>query len=222
MIDRTGPLDAFVGTQAIDLSEWYEAIIRVLAKGWNRAAAYPDRHAQADEVSMTQCLRKGMREELKAGASDWSRRMSILPGTESQSRFSPLKPDGLTDISVFLQDIRERYDEHDPHAIIECKRVTEHDATLCRLYVAEGIDRFSAGQYAIKHREGFMVGYVISGGIAGATAKINRRLSRKNRPKEYLQQSNVVRAPWTWVSRHPRQKPYVAIELHHAFFRFYP
>ena len=220
MIDRTGPLDAFVGTQAIDLSEWYEAIIRVLAAGWNRSAAYPERHAQADEVSITQCLRKGMREELKAGASDWTRRISILRGTETQSRSSPLKPDGLTDISVFLQDIRERYDEHDPHAIIECKRVTEHGATLCRLYVAKGIDRFSTGQYAIKHRKGFMVGYVISGGIPGATAKINRRLSRKNRPKEHLQQSNVVRAPWAWVSRHPRHKPHVVIELHHAFFLF--
>ena len=220
MIDRTGSLDARAGIQAIDLSEWHEAIMRVLAEGWNRAAAYVERHAQADEVSITQCLRKGMREELKAATSDWCKRISILPGTESQSRSSPLKPDGLTDISVFLQDIRERYDEHDPHAIIECKRVTEHDATLCRLYVARGIDRFSTGQYAIKHRDGFMVGYVISGGIHGATAKINRRLSRKSRPKELLQQSNVVRAPWAWVSRHPRAKPYVAIELHHSFFRF--
>ena len=222
MIGFTRSQNDFVGSRAIELGEWHEAILNVLAGGWSRAAACQERCAAANEVLLTQCLREGMIEELKSTPAAWCKRMTVLPGTESRSLSSALKPDGLTDISVCLQDIRERYDEHDPHAIIECKRVTEYDSTLCRLYVGEGIDRFTDGKYAIKHTIGFMVGYVISGAIYKATAKINRRLTRKKRQTECLQHSGVVREAWAWVSRHPRPKPHVAIELHHAFFGFWP
>ena len=222
MIGFTRSKNDFVGSRAIELGEWHEAILKVLAGGWSRAAACQDRRAAANEILLTQCLRAGMIEELKSRQAAWCKRMTVLPGTESRSRSSALKPDGLTDISVCLQDIRERYDEHDPHVIIECKRVTEYDAALCRLYVGKGIDRFADGKYGIKHTIGFMVGYVISGAIHKATAKINRRLTRKKRRKECLQRSGVVREAWAWVSRHPRPKPHVAIELHHAFFGFWP
>ncbi|MCY4652723.1 MAG: hypothetical protein OXC95_06105 [Dehalococcoidia bacterium] len=147
--------------------------------------------------------------------------MTILRGTETQSASSRLKPDGLTDISIHLQDVRERYGEHDPHAIIECKRVAD-DAALCRLYVRCGIDRFQSGKYGIGHATGFMVGYVISGGVSAAVAKINRRLSRLKRQTEYLQQRRTVGVAWAWFSEHSRPQPHVNIELHHAFLVFSP
>ena len=222
MISEARPGHGVVGLRVIDLSEWHDAILTILVGGWVRAAVCPERHRNSDEVSITECLRRGMREELKERNDEWCRRVTILPGTESHSIASALKPDGLTDISVFLQDIRERYDEHDPHAIIECKRVTEHNAALCRLYVSEGIDRFGIGKYAIRHKAGFMVGYVISGGVLGVVKRINRRLSREKRQTESLQPSSIVQTAWAWVSRHPRPKPSMAIELHHAFFVFSP
>lgn len=160
--------------------------------------------------------------ELAARTDAWCKEMTVLRGTETQSARSRLKPDGLTDISIHLQDIRERYGEHDPHAIVECKRVTEHDTELCRLYVCQGIDRFQGGKYGIRHATGFMVGYVISGGVCAAVAKINRRLSRLKRETECLQQSGTVIAAWARFSQHPRPKPHGAIEIHHAFLAFSP
>ena len=104
-----------------------------------------------------------MRRALKETDAAWRKKMTILPGAESLSRSDVPKPDGLTDIPVLFSDIREEYDEHDPHAIIECKRVAGHDAGLCRLYVVEGIDRFKTGQYASNHAVGFMAGYPTCG-----------------------------------------------------------
>ena len=220
MIDLMGPRGAFVGRQPIDLSEWYDVILCLLDRGWTRAAVCQGRNAHSDERSLTEYLRNGMREELGAGVSEWCKRMTILRGTESKSVSSPLKPDGLTDIPVYLHDIRERYDDHEPHAIIECKRVTERCARLVRLYVSKGIDRFRSGQYACNHRAGIMVGYVLEGSVEGLVAKINKRLRRIRRNSESLQQSSVVRARSAWVSFHPRPEPLIAIELHHTFLTF--
>lgn len=194
----------------------------VLSAGWRHAAVLDERNAASDEISLTQCLRKGMITELSTRRDAWCKEMTILPGTETQSASSLLKPDGLTDISIHLQDIRERHGEHDPHAIIECKRVSKDDATLCRRYVACGIDRFASGKYAIRHATGFMVGYVISGCVRAAVDKINLRLTRIKRYAERLEESGMTGTAWTCFSRHPRPKAHVAIELHHAFFVFGP
>ena len=220
MIVDTASSSGRVGSQVIRIDEWHEAILAVLAGGWRRAAALRERVATEDEISLTQCLRQGMIADLRARKAAWCKRITILPGTESRSRSSTLKPDGLTDISVYLQDIRERYDEHDPHAIVECKRITEHDSALCRLYVVEGIDRFAIGKYSIKHAVGFMVGYVISGAVHRAVLKINGRLSREERQTEYLRELRVVQEAQAWISRHSRAKPYMPIELYHAFLVF--
>ena len=119
-------------------------------------------------------------------------------------------------IEVFL-----RFGEHDPHAIIECKRIAGPDTRLCREYVVEGIDRFRTGKYAANHATGFMVGYLIAGDAAAAAQGINgylnsRRGQHEPRPNESLAPSNLVEASWAWISRHHRIAP-GTIELHHAF-----
>ena len=184
--------------------------------------AFPQVHPGAREVEITEYLRTEMREALSQRTTDWYKKMTILPGTESHSISGASTPDGLTDIPIFFQDIRERFDEHDPHAIIECKRIAGNDAGLCRLYVVEGMDRFSTGKYAGNHALAFMAGYLLSGGADEAAAGINGYLSRRGRVCEHLESSTVVQEAWARSSRHPRPASPVPIELHHAFLAFRP
>lgn len=194
------------------------AILLVLEAGWVRASSFPDVHARAGEVQITERLRDGMRHALKEGDFPWSKTLIIAPGTESRSRTDVLVPDGRTDISVYVIEIFFQLAEHDPHAIIECKRIAGKNAHLCREYVVEGIDRFQTGKYGENHAVGFMAGYLLSDDAAAAAVGINAYLSGQARDAEHLGPSNVLDKSWTWCSQHPRATPAPAIELHHAFF----
>ena len=163
-----------------------------------------------------------MREALKAKDADWCKKMTVLPGTESRSSPGLPKPDGRTDIPILFQEIREELDEHDPHAIVECKRIAGSDADLCRQYVVEGIDRFKTGKYAGNHAVGFMAGYLLSGDAEVATGGINRYLTGQGRKPEHLGPSSILDVLWAWSSRHPRPQPTEPIDLHHAFLAMRP
>ena len=143
----------------------------------------------------------------------------MLPGTESRSGRDVLRPDGRTDIPIFVIGIFFRFGDHDPHAIIECKRIAGSDTYLCREYVVEGIDRFGTGKYAGHHSTGFMIGYLVSSNAKDAVDGINRHLARKARDAEKLELSHLVVAGWAWRSSHPREAR-SPIELHHAFLSF--
>jgi hypothetical protein len=206
-----------VGREFIALAqEVAAAILRTLEVGWTHASSFSDLHAGAGEVEITERLRDGMREALSSEVFPWSKMMVVLPGTESRSRREVLRPDGKTDIPILLIEIFVRRNEHDPHAIIECKRVAGSEVDLCREYVVEGIDRFRTGKYGGNHLAGFMAGYLLSGDASGAAAGINRYLSGKARFAEHLKPSGVLQEPWVWGSRHPRVAP-PPIDLHHAF-----
>lgn len=197
------------------------AIMRTLEVGWVLASSFPEVHDGANEVEITERLRDGMRQALNDNTLPWSKTMVVLPGTESRSRPDVLLPDGRTDIPILIIEIFLQLREHDPHAIIECKRIAGSDAYLCREYVVEGIDRFQTGKYAGNHLVGFMAGYLLSGDANVAAAGINRYLSGKARDSEHLQLSSVLKEPWAWDSRHSRVAPSPPIELHHAFFRLH-
>ena len=197
------------------------AILRTIAAGWAVALASADVHAGATEIAMTERLRDGMRQALNSGNLPGSRNMVVLPGTESRSRSEVLLPDGRTDIPILWIELFLPFGEHDPHAIIECKRIAGSDSSLCREYVVEGIDRFRSGKYAGNHSTGFMAGYLIAGDATAAAEGVNRYLNsprRKHKPRqnENLILSSLAGESWAWVSRHPRT-PAPAIELHHAF-----
>jgi hypothetical protein len=104
------------------------AILLTLIAGWQKAAASSDVNSDAGEVLMTERLRDGMRSALKGGA--W--KLIVLPGTESRSKANVLLPDGRTDIPLMMIEVFLRTQEHDPHAIIECKRISGSDTHLCR------------------------------------------------------------------------------------------
>lgn len=195
-------------------------ILQTLESGWEIASAYPEVHAVAGEVEITERLRDGMRQARnnKGFRLKLEIKMAVLQGAESRSRPEILTPDGRTDIPIFVIEIFAQYGVHDPHAIIECKRIAGNDAKLCRLYVIEGIDRFQTGKYAGNHRVAFMTGYLISGNAVAAVSGINQYLTGKGRQAEYLEPSDVIKDSYTWKSAHPRtiSSP---IELHHAFFR---
>ena len=211
-----------LGRQYIDIQDRSAAILRVLDEGWRRASAVPQVHAGAGEVEITECLRREMTTVLGKRMTKWSKKMGVLPGAESRSSPEMLKPDGRTDLPIFFSDILEKYNEHDPHAVVECKRVAGNRADLCREYVVEGIDRFKAGKYAGNHAVGFMVGYLLSGNAGSAAACVNAHLTRKRRQSEHLGRCVVARRPWARSSRHPRPAPTDPIALHHAFFRLPP
>jgi len=129
-------------------------------------------------------------------------------------------PDGRTDIPLAFVEIFLRTQEHDPHAIIECKRITGSDTHLCREYVVEGMDRFIQEKYGENHAIGFMVGYVLSGAPSESADGINAYLKRVSRPADRLDPSDVSDAPAAWQSLHARTRPSMPIRLHHAFLGF--
>jgi hypothetical protein len=192
------------------------AILFTLVAGWEAAVRLPDVNASAGEVAITERLRDGMREALKSRGFAWKRNMVVLPGTESRSRPTVLLPDGRTDIPIFLIEIFLGSQDHDPHAVIECKRIAVGDRTLCREYVVQGVDRFRLGKYGENHAIGFMVGYLLSGNAAGAVTNVNAYLTSNGRGPEHLQP--VPEPPPTWSSQHARHPTSVPITLFHSFF----
>ena len=213
---------ATAGRPFIDLGpETAAAILRTIEAGWARASTAPEVNADAGEVVMTERLRDGMRGALAASGLRWGGTMVVLPGTESRSRPDVLRPDGRTDIPILWIAIFLRFQEHDPHAIIECKRIAGDDAHLCREYVVNGIDRFRHGKYGANHAIGFMAGYLIAGDANATAGGVNAYLDSSRthggpRHGETLRLSTLVDEPWAWTSSHPRVgKP--EVELHHAF-----
>ena len=197
------------------------AILRTVEVGWKFASQSPDVNTDIAEVEITERLRDGMRRALHYEGFPWGSTMVVLSGTESRSSPEVLVPDGRTDIPILWIQIYLRFREHDPHAIIECKRVAGNSAHLCREYVVEGIDRFRAGKYSRNHSTGFMIGYLLVGDAKAATSGINNYMNRKSRRDENLKRSSLVSDPWVWGSRHPRDGA-SPIALHHAFLAFAP
>lgn len=200
------------------------AILRTIEAGWARASSFPDVNTGAGEVVMNERLRDGMRAALAPGGLPWSGTLNVQGGTESRSRPDVLVPDGRTDIPILVIAICVRYGEHDPHAIIECKRIAGDDTRLCREYVDNGIDRFRRGQYAANHAIGFMAGYLIAGDADAAASGVNAYLDSGRsqggpRLGETLHPSSLVDEPWAWTSSHPRPGA-PEIDLHHAFLPF--
>jgi hypothetical protein len=204
-----------LGNEFIELApEVTAAILLTLMAGWKRAITSTDVNGKAGEVLITERLRDGMRSTLKVGDLPWAKTMLILPGTESRSG-AAVVPDGRTDIPIMLIEIFVRTQEHDPHAIIECKRISGSDTHLCREYIVEGVDRFRTCKYGYNHAIGFMAGYVISGTTDEAVSGVNAYLSRSARQPEHLGLIDACDAP-TWVSEHTRPSS-SPIVLHRAF-----
>lgn len=207
---------AAVGRRFINLStEVTVAVLRTVEAGWQLALDRREVESAADEVTITECLRDAMRLALVRHHFPWRKTMIIAPGTESRSQPGMTAPDGRTDIPLFLTKIFTRSGEHDPHAILECKRVAEGDATLAREYVVEGIDRFRSGKYGENHGRGFMIGYVLSGSPAGVVQGINSYLAGRSRDAETLSHSTLGGLIEGWTSEHPRESR-GPIALHHA------
>jgi hypothetical protein len=207
-----------LGREFIELApEVVAAILRTLAAGWQQACVAADVNTDACEVLMTERLRDGMRSALKN--SPW--RFVVLPGTESRSKSSVVLPDGRTDIPLMFFEVFLRKQEHDPHAIIECKRIAGLDSHLCREYIVEGVDRFASGKYGENHAVGFMVGYVLFGTSAAAVSGINAYLSRVSRNADHLMPIAIIDSP-TWHSKHARADSSSPVDLHHSFLEFAP
>jgi hypothetical protein len=207
---------AAIGREYITLgTDVIAAILLTLQSGW-AIAGVTTTQATAGEVEITERLRDGMRVALNTGQLPWSKSFLIAPGTESRSSLKVPTPDGRTDIPVYLIEVFLRYGEHDPHAVIECKRLDGADTHLCREYVVEGIDRFRSGKYGENHAAGFMTGYLLRGDALHGARGVNAYLSRVGRAAEHLAASDLVGAASFWRSSHARTIARAPIELHHA------
>ena len=188
-------------------------ILQTIRRGWSRVRTEPEVRAGTPEVALNVCLRSGMTRVVGP-------RMLVSMGTETLSPESVGVPDGRVDIAIFFPAILEARHDHDPHAIIECKRVAGTDSEQCREYVIEGIDRFASGKYGSRHAVGFMAGYLESGTAGLAAQGINRYLDGQQRSAEHLGPAVALHADWARSSRHPRGKSTAPLELHHAFLAF--
>ena len=195
-------------------------VLHIIKAGWERRLAMRNANPQQGEVEMTMHLREGMVCAVNERIVRSSKKITVLPGTESWGSASSIRPSGLTDISIHLRDVREKCGEHDPHAIIECKRIAGNDAGLCREYVIEGIDRFITGKYGERHAVAFMVGYLLSADAETAASGTNRYLSSKGRKRDHLGSCTILDEPWARSSHHVRQSSAGPIGLHHAFLDF--
>jgi hypothetical protein len=191
------------------------AILVTVREGWDLAAI--DRKTALDgEVAMTERLRDGMRQALRSGTLAWGKSFIVALGMESRSSPDVTTPDGRTDIPLYVVEVFLRYAEHDPHAIIECKRLDGSDTHLCREYVVEGVDRFRSGKYAENHASGFMAGYLLSGDAQSAATGVNAYLGRVKRADEQIVLSAVVDHPAFWRSEHARTVERPDIAIHHV------
>lgn len=191
------------------------AILVTVREGW-ALAAIDGETALEGEVVMTERLRDGMRQALTSGKLAWGKSFIVALGMESRSTPDVMTPDGRTDIPLYVVEVFLRHAEHDPHAIIECKRLDGSDTYLCREYVIEGVDRFRSGKYAENHSSGFMAGYLLGGDAQSAAAGINAYLERVKRVGEQIALSPVVDHPAFWRSEHARTVERPAIAIHHV------
>ncbi len=82
---------------------------------------------------------------------------------------------GRIDISLkFL----EHFGYEDAYVAVECKRVGAGLSQLNKRYVTEGVARFVSGQYAARHPQAFMMGYVLALPVEKPIESIDRRLRK--------------------------------------------
>ena len=181
-------------------------ILGAIANGWRAAIRNHELTPAIVEKKMTRWLIGGMRRCIK------DRGTTIARGTETPRGNVP-------DICISFRRLREELGEHEPHAVVECKKVAGNDSTLCRRYVRHGIDRFASRKYGARSQYGFMVGYVVAGSAAGCVDGINRYLARHKSESDCLEPDALPTAFPVWLSRHVR-KPLSPIEIKHQFLGF--
>ena len=182
-------------------------VLQIIGRGWSLALEQSALTADLNEIEMTKWLIPGMRRSVPDSG------VTIQRGTETAGAAIP-------DICISFQRIREDQDEHEPHAVVECKRVSGDDTGLCRLYVVEGMDRFATGKYGAKRAHGFMAAYVTSGTPGEAADGVNRYLRRHREGAEYLvDEKRPVATFSVWVSLHSRPHE-TRVRLRHVFLEF--
>lgn len=181
-------------------------VLTAIADGWQAATGNDSLTASLGEREVTRWLIGGMRRTMGHLG------VTVARGTET--------PEGnVPDICISFQKLREEKDEHEPHVVVECKRVAGDDSELCRLYVRKGMSRFKERKYGKRRFHGFMVGYLMSGSGDEAVEGINVYLVRHWGEADCLKKTELSTSLAVWQSRHsrPAEQP---IEVMHQFFAF--
>ena len=202
-------------------------ILRLIKKGWETACKDALIQGDCEEREMAECLLQGMRSHLKSHPSsakgegvEWRENITVARGTEVPPRSGHSGSPGIPDIAVYFHDIRIRKNYHDPHALIECKKISGSRAKLCRSYVVDGImDRFASGKYGADHSVGFMIGFLLHGSVPLAVERINGHVRCKLGPCEVLVPSDSRCSHSVHVSRHARPTLSSPVVVHHSFLR---
>lgn len=166
--------DQPIGTPPFGLSEDEIAtVIDLTCQGAKAARA--ELVAGEWEVPITIKVRKAIRKVKKTlGLTNVEIRGEVEIDDMSTSDAS-IK--GRIDISF---KFARQFGDEDDYVAMECKRVGAGAAFsgLNASYVADGLVRFTNGQYATGHAVGFMLGYVLAGPVDAVTATIGTRAQK--------------------------------------------
>lgn len=181
-------------------------VLTAIADGWQAAIGNDSLTTRLDEPEVTRWLIGGMRRTMRGLGVTISRSTETAEGN---------KPD----ICISFQRLREEEGEHEPHVVVECKRVAGDDSGLCGLYVRKGMSRFKERKYGKRRFHGFMVGYLTSGSSDEAVEGINAYLVRHWSDADCLSKTKLSTSLEVWQSRHsrPTEEP---IDLMHQFLAF--
>lgn len=215
------------GREPLDLDSGLTILIlRLIKKGWETVCKDALIQGDLEEREMTEFLLQGMRSHLdsypssaEAEGVEGRDNITVARGTEVPPRAGHRGVSGIPDISVYFHDIRVRNNDHDPHALIECKRVSGSRAKLCQLYVVDGMDRFASGKYGADHSVGFMIGFLLQGSVPLAVECINGHVRSKLGPCEVLVPSDWQCSHAVHVSRHARPTLSSPVVVYHTFLR---
>lgn len=195
-------LDDWEAGRSVELAQGQvQTVLKAIADGWEAAAENDALEATLGERKMTRWLIGGIRRTMRDLG------MTVARGTET--------PEGnVPDICINFQRLREEEDEHEPHVVVECKRVAGSDSDLCGRYVRQGMSRFTEAKYGKRRSHGFMVGYLTSGSVVDAVAGVNVYLTRHWSETDRLEQAHILASLEAWQSHHSRSHEAPIVIMH--------
>jgi hypothetical protein len=102
---------------------------------------------------------------------------------------------------------------------IECKNLYSRRPQKKRRYVEKGINHFISGYYASQSSVSAMIGYVLTGNVAGTVKDLTPIIERLSPPIMNLTR-DLFSADPQYKSKHLRTSDNTEILLYHLFFDF--
>lgn len=121
------------------------------------------------------------------------------------ARSKPGRPDDTFEVDFSFHANRYPRDQR-WYLGVEAKRLKDSSNRLASLYVSQGVLRFVTGKYSLGHDHAVMLGYVVSGSIDRAVARVKTAMGRNAvKTRQFAQFSvdrNIYNHPNLYSSNH--------------------